>query len=398
MRVFFLLFVAWIWPGLAHAALQLGDTRIWDAPDHTRIVFDANGSVRYHIFRLSSPERVVIDISGARLGKGKRRKPAAGSLIRRVRYGHPRDGVLRVVLDMRQRVRAHASLLAPTASKPFRLVIDLWPERKKNTSTHASSSQARQEVARAPTKSRRKRQMVVAVDAGHGGEDPGAIGPHGLREKDVTLKVAKALAALINRQPGMRAVLIRKGDYFVPLKKRVALVRKANADLMISLHADSVSETWVKGSSVYTISERGATEDKVAAALAARENASDLIGGVVSDHQIYDAMTRNVLGDMARQDAFNSSQLLAEQVLREIKAVSVLKYRRPKRARFVVLGALEVPSVLVELDYISNPRRERKLRSSAYQQTMARALMRAVRSFLRRMSRHEGGSTFMPVS
>jgi len=365
------------------ASAFLSGQRIWDAPDHTRIVFDINGAVHYKIFTLTNPDRVVIDFFNTRMMSSTHSKPEKKSFIKDIRYA-PRPGsAYRVVLDVRQAMTVESSLLAPSKVKPRRLVIDLWPKstsRKRNLQqqsgpkSHSSSQH-------------RKRGLVIAVDAGHGGEDPGAIGRNGLQEKRVTLKVAKALAALINRQSGMKAVLIRSGDYFVPLKKRVALVREANADLMISLHADSVTEKWVKGTSVYTISERGASPDKVAAALAARENAADLIGGVVVDHQNnYNRMTRNVLGDMARQDAFNSSQIMAEQVLREMKTVAVLKYKRPKRARFVVLGALEVPSVLVEMDYISNPSREKQLRSSSYQQKIAKALLRATKRFLRRMS------------
>jgi len=367
----------------AQASAFLGGQRIWDAPDHTRIVFDINGTVHYKIFTLSNPDRVVIDFLNTRMMTSTRSKPEKTSFIKDIRYA-PRPGsAYRVVLDVRQAMTVESSLLAPSKVKPRRLVIDLWPKAtssKKNlqqqsgTKSHSSSQH-------------RKRGLVIAVDAGHGGEDPGAIGRNGLQEKRVTLNVAKALAALINQQSGMKAVLIRSGDYFVPLKKRVALVREANADLMISLHADSVTENWVKGTSVYTISERGASPDKVAAALAARENAADLVGGVVVDHQNnYSRMTRNILGDMARQDAFNSSQIMAEQVLREMKSVAVLKYKSPKRARFVVLGALEVPSVLVEMDYISNPSREQKLRSSNYQNQIAKALLQATKTFLQRMS------------
>jgi len=366
----------------AQASSFLGETRIWDAPDHTRIVFDVNGAVKYTIFSLQNPERVVIDFHNTRMNGSKHQTPNKKSFIRKVRYGQRDNGSFRVVLDMKKSVRTVSSLLAPSKMKPFRLVVDLWSKGSSAKTTTPPPPSGKKQRSRHD----RKRGLVVAIDAGHGGEDPGAIGPTGLQEKRVTLKVAKALARLINRQAGMRAVLIRTGDYFVPLKKRVALVRRANADLMISLHADSVTQKRVKGSSVYTISERGATGDKVAAALAARENASDLIGGVVLKHQSYDRMTRNVLGDMARQDAFNSSQIMAEQVLHEIKSVGVLKYKRPKRARFVVLGALEVPSVLVEMDYISNPTRERKLRSKAHQLAIAKALLKATRKFLRRMS------------
>ncbi len=371
--------------GSAQASSFLGATRIWDAPDHTRIVFDVNGAVKYTLFSLQNPERIVIDFHNTRMNGSKHQIPHKKSFIRKIRYGQHDNGSFRVVLDMKKSVRTASSLLPPSKMKPFRLVIDLWPKGSTVKTTTPLPPSGKKQRSRGD----RKHGLVIAVDAGHGGEDPGAIGPTGLQEKRVTLKVAKALARLINQQAGMRAVLIRTGDYFVPLKKRVALVRHANADLMISLHADSVKEKWVKGSSVYTISERGATGDKVAAALAARENASDLIGGVVLKHQSYDRMTRNVLGDMARQDAFNSSQIMAEQVLHEIKSVGALKYKRPKRARFVVLGALEVPSVLVEMDYISNPKRERKLRSKAYQRAIAKALLRATRKFLRRMSMDE---------
>ncbi|MDQ6975861.1 MAG: N-acetylmuramoyl-L-alanine amidase [Mariprofundaceae bacterium] len=360
----------------------MGDTRIWDAPDHTRIVFDVNGAVKYTIFSLQNPERVVIDFHNTRMSGSRHQTPNKKSFIRNVRYGQRDNGSFRVVLDIKKPMRTVSSLLAASKMKPFRLVVDLWPHKRVAKTASPIPPSGKKQRSRQD----RKQGLVIAVDAGHGGEDPGAIGPTGLQEKWVTLKVAKRLAHLINQQAGMRAVLIRKGDYFVPLKKRVALVRRANADLMISLHADSVKEKWVKGSSVYTISERGATGDKVAAALAARENASDLVGGVVLKHQSYGRMTRNVLGDMARQDAFNSSQIMAEQVLHEIKRVGALKYKRPKRARFVVLGALEVPSVLVEMDYISNPSREKKLKSKAYQQAIARALLKATRKFLRRMS------------
>jgi N-acetylmuramoyl-L-alanine amidase len=371
-------------PSCAQASAFLSDTRVWDAPDHTRVVFDINGVTHYKIFTLRNPDRVVIDFSNTRMmSNSHSNKASKTSFIKAIRYAPRPNKAYRVVLDVRQSMRVESSLLSASKVKPRRLVVDLWPDAQ--SSSHHAQQQAGPKSH--SSKQHRKRGLVIAVDAGHGGEDPGAIGRHGLQEKRVTLKVAKALAKLINQQSGMKAVLIRRGDYFVPLKKRVALVRKANADLMISLHADSVTEKWVKGTSVYTISERGATPDKVAAALAARENAADLVGGVVVDHQNnYNRMTRNILGDMARQDAFNSSQIMAEQVLKEMKSVSVLKYKRPKRARFVVLGALEVPSVLVEMDYISNPSREKKLRSSSYQKQIAKALLQATKTFLRRMS------------
>jgi N-acetylmuramoyl-L-alanine amidase len=233
---------------------------------------------------------------------------------------------------------------------------------------------------------RSKKEIVIAIDAGHGGEDPGAIGKHGLQEKAVTLAVAKELAKTINARKGMRAVLIRKGDYFVPLKKRVRLARRSKADLMISIHADAVRNRGVKGASVYTLSERGATPDKVAKALAARENAADEVGGFVSS-EIDDPMVNMILGDMAKRDSLNSAYLLAETIIKNFGKVGPVKYGVPKQARFAVLGALEMPSVLVEIDFISNPKRERMLRSSRHQKKMAKALLDASLTFLKRQGR-----------
>jgi len=205
-------------------------------------------------------------------------------------------------------------------------------------------------------------------------------------EKNITLAVAKKLARKINAQPGMRAVMIRKGDYFVPLRRRVYLARKAHADMMISIHADSVSTRTVKGASAYTLSERGATQSRAARALAAKENAADQIGGVAAE-QADDPLVSRILGDMFRRDSLNSSQMLAEEMLGRLKKVGPIKYAKPKRARFFVLGAMEIPSVLVELDYISNPRRERRLKSRKHQAQLATALFDASVDFFRKMGR-----------
>jgi N-acetylmuramoyl-L-alanine amidase len=231
----------------------------------------------------------------------------------------------------------------------------------------------------------RGKEIVIAVDAGHGGEDPGAIGHRGLMEKQVTLAVARELARVINARPGMRAVMVRKGDYFVPLGQRVKIARKAKADLMISIHADSARSRRASGASVYTLSERGAS-DKVAAMLAEKENASDAIGGTMPE-EVEDPLVNRILVDLIKRDSLNSAQLLARDILRQLDGVGPIKYEMPKHARFVVLGATEIPSVLVELDYISNPRQERLLRKSGHQKKMAKALMRASESFLRKQGR-----------
>ncbi len=373
LRLFSFVCLFCLYAPLAEAA-EVRDVRLWTAPDHTRVVFDLSRNIDYEVFRLHAPERVVIDMKHAKI-----RKVTAlvlpDPVVKTVRYGEPKKGVLRIVLDIQKKnIGLRSFLLKPMQGKPHRLVVDLIRKESKSVT----------QVKKVAVK-KSQHDIVVAVDAGHGGEDPGAIGRNGLKEKDFTIRVAKKLAALINKEPGMRAVLTRKGDYFVPLRKRVRLARKAGADLMISIHADAVKTRSVQGASAYTLAERGATPDRVAVALAAKENAADEIGGVMLSQKVNDPMVRNILGDMAKRDSLNSSQLLAENMLLQMKKVGKIKYKTPKRARFVVLTALEIPSVLVEMNFISNPKQERKMRSSKHQTRLATALYEATRNFFRRM-------------
>ncbi len=358
---------------LLAASLTVRDARVWTAPDHTRVVFDLNGRAEYRVFRLHKPERVVVDIHSARLHAKFDGLTGRDPVLAAIRYGVPKPGLLRMVLDVKERVRPRSFLLKPMHAKPWRLVVDLMREQRHEKAV-VTASQVRA-----------RKVITIAVDAGHGGEDPGAIGPHGVKEKDVTLAVAKQLARAINRRPGMRAVLIRKGDYFVPLGRRVQLARKAHADLMISIHADSVRRRDVAGASVYTLSEKGAS-DHVAAMLARKENASDAIGGVMPG-EVQDPLVNRILADLIKRDSLDSAQLLADEMIRHIRHVGPIKYASPKHARFVVLGAPEIPSVLVELDYISNPRRERLLASRRHQEKLAKALLQASEAFLRREGR-----------
>lgn len=386
LRLSGLLAALMLLPAIASAAsVEIRDVRLWTAPDHSRLVFDLNRKADYRLFQLHGPERVVIDIQRARLKVGFDRLKLPDPVIAAIRYGSPEKGKLRVVLDVREKVRPRSFLLKPMHGKPNRLVVDLM------------RPQAARQQAEKMSRARGEKQLVIAVDAGHGGEDPGAIGPRHYREKDVTLAVARRLAAIINKRPGMKAVLIRDGDYFVPLNRRWKLARAAHADLMISIHADSVRRGNVKGASVYTLSEKGATVDKAARALAAKENAADEIGGVAFD-EVEDPMVSRILGDMFRRDSLNSSQILAEEIIDELRRVGPIKYATPKRARFVVLSAMEIPSVLVELDYISNPSRERKLRDARHQQKLAEALYRGSIDFLRRMGRLKGSEPSKTVS
>ena len=354
----------------------INDVRLWTAPDHTRLVFDLNRGIEYKVFPLHNPERVVIDVRGTLLKTNLRKLEVPDPVISTIRHGEPEKGVLRIVLDVKEKVKLRSFLLKPMQGKPHRLVVDLLRSDENVSDSHIMTAD----------QLRSGKEVVIAVDAGHGGEDPGAIGRNGLQEKQVTLAVAKALAKEIDSRAGMRAVLIRNGDYFVPLGKRVTLARRARADLMISIHADAVKNRSVKGASVYTLSERGATPDKVAAALAARENASDQVGGFDSG-EVDDPTVHMILGDMAKRDSLNSAYLLAETILKDFREVGPVKYDKPKRARFVVLGALEMPSVLVEMDFISNPKQERLLRSRSHQKKIVGALLNSSISFLRRQGR-----------
>ncbi len=361
-------------PAMASAAGSIvQDVRLWTAPDHTRLVFDLSQSIKYKVFRLHKPERIVIDLHNAKLKARFNKLAIPDPVIKAIRHGTPKANILRVVMDVKEKVQPRSLLLKPMQGKPYRLVIDLMRPQK-------------QQAAAITAEKSSHKGIVIAVDAGHGGEDPGAIGPRKLREKDVTLAVAKRLAKIINAKPGMKAVLIRKGDYFVSLKKRVYLARRAQADMMISIHADAVRQRSVKGASVYTLSERGATQDRAARALAAKENAADEVGGVGAD-EIYDSQVNKILSDMFRRDSLNSAQILAEEMLHKLKGAGPIKYGIPKRARFFVLKAMEIPSVLVELDYISNPARERKLKSRKHQQKLATALFDASIRFFEKMGR-----------
>jgi len=354
-------------------ASSVNDIRLWTAPDHSRLVLDLSGNISYKLFRLHHPERIVVDLQRTRMNVSLKRLKLPDPVLNSIRYGKPEKGVLRLVLDVKEKVQPRSFLLKPMHGKPYRLVLDLLrPEPVQKAAMTAGSS---------------GKGIIIAVDAGHGGEDPGAIGPRKAMEKDVTLAVAKKLAAAINKKPGMRAVLTRTGDYFVPLKRRVALARNAHADMMISIHADAVRQRNVEGASVYMLSSSGATQDRAARALAAKENAADEVGGVTPIEQVDDPLVSQILGDMFRRDSLNSSLMLAEEMIRRLKKAGPIKYSAPKRARFVVLLAMEIPSVLVELDYISNPVREKKLRSSRHQDRLALALLDASLGFFKKMGR-----------
>ena len=349
----------------ARHGVDVHAVRLWAGPDNTRIVLDLSGRAQHSLVVLGNPERVVLDVPGARLGSGAR-APAAIGAIKQVRMAQRPSGELRIVFDLSHAVRAKSFLAEPNRQYGYRLVIDL-------AGVSAPDTPVKVEHARPDA-----RDLIIAIDAGHGGEDPGAIGKNGTREKDVVLAIARALAQRVNSEPGMRATLTRDGDYFVPLRDRMRRARAQQADLFVSIHADAIRDRSVDGSSVYILSPRGAT-DEASRWLAERENASDLIGGVSLDDK--GDVLASVLLDLSQSASLSASQVAAEQVLHQLNLVGEVRKPQVQQARFMVLKSPDIPSMLVETAYISNPQEERRLRGAAQQAKLAAAIHQGLRAY-----------------
>ncbi|MDH3309716.1 MAG: N-acetylmuramoyl-L-alanine amidase [Gammaproteobacteria bacterium] len=358
--------------------VSVNNLRVWRAPDHTRVVFDVSGPLEHRLFTLENPHRIVVDMLDARLQGSLPEVETGGPLITSVRSGMPEEGPLRIVLDLKAEARARSFMLKPAGPYGHRLVIDLH-DIKANQDDSTSS----RDIAISPPPARPvPRERIVAIDAGHGGEDPGAVGRrYRTREKDVTLAIARDLAKLVAKTPGMRAVLIRNGDYYVSLRQRYEKARRMRADVFISIHADAVPSRRAYGSSVYALSEKGAS-NAMARQLADKENASDLIGGVSLNDK--DDMLAQVLLDLSHNRTIQDSLSLGEDILTELQRVGPVHLRNVAQAGFAVLKSPDIPSVLVETAFISNPSEEKKLRSSAYQEKLAASMFRGIQRFLKR--------------
>ncbi len=347
----------------AHA-VDVRGVRVWAAPDSTRVVLDLSGNASHSLAVMHNPERVVLDVPGGHLAKGARSTAQGSGAVKDVRLT-PIAGQLRVVLNLARPSQAKSFLAKPNNQYGYRLVIDLgMPTAAKPV-----------KVGHAPHESR---DLIIAIDAGHGGEDPGAIGKNGLREKDVVLAIAKELYAKVNAEPGMRAVLTRNGDYFLPLRERMRRARAQSADLFVSIHADSIRDRSIDGSSVYILSQRGAT-DEASRWLAERENASDLIGGVSLDDK--DDVLASVLLDVSQTASLSASQSAAERVLRCLSQAGEVRKPQVQEARFMVLKSPDIPSMLVETAYISNPQEEQRLRTPAQREKLAAAIHRGLHDY-----------------
>ncbi len=368
MRLALLLLGCVVSAGALAAPVRVDGVRVWEAPDNTRVVFDISGPADHALFQLDGPDRIVIDVANATIVDGLPKVGSADGLVRSLRTGVRNDTDLRVVLDLAGAAKPKSFVLRPNDTYGHRLVIDLFPNTPRASTTRAPERPAPDAL----------RNLIIAIDAGHGGEDPGSIGPGGAREKEVVLAIAKRLAALVNAEYGMHAVLIRDGDFYVDHGERIKRARDARADLFMSIHADAFTDPRPQGSSVYILSERGATSE-YAKLLAERENAADLVGGVKLDDK--DDMLRSVLLDLSMTGVIGASRTVGSALVGELQQIGRVHKREVQAANFLVLKAPDVPSVLVETAFISNPTEERKLRDPAHQQRIAQALMNGVRAY-----------------
>jgi len=349
----------------ASAGTTVENIRLWSEEGRTRVVLDLSRPAQHSIFTLRGPDRLVVDLKDSELAASLARLPSGGS-IRSIRTGKRSNGQLRVVFDLNESVRSRSFTAGPNAEYGDRLVIDL--QRQGNLRT----------VKRAADSDSPGRDIVIAIDPGHGGHDPGAIGRARTQEKDVALAVARLLARRIDAEPGMKSVLIRNGDIYVDHRERMEIARRARADLFVSVHADAVDDPRARGASVYVLSLKGAS-DEAAKRLAERENASSLVGGVSLADK--DAVLASVLLDLSQSAALSASLDVGSEVIQQLARIGKVHRSKVQQAGFLVLKSPDVPSILVETAYISNPEEEKKLKNRAHQEKLAGAILAGIRTY-----------------
>lgn len=398
-------------PGYAQQ-IDISSLRYWNTPDQTQMLFDVTASPEHRIFLMKNPARLVIDMRNVNLKQALSQPPSSHPLFSQLRVATRNKTDIRIVIDLKREISPQSMSLRTNSLNGKRLVIELLdkdpnkyakveqkaeikPSASKPPAAKATDSQqqtekpAKETPATAvkkpeaiPVKStkaaKRNKDIIIAVDAGHGGNDPGAHGQNGTEEKKITLDIARKLANLINKQPGMKAVMVRKGDYFVDLRKRMQIARAAKADLFISIHADAFQNTTVKGASVFTLSNKGATSE-AARWLADSENASDLVGGVSLNDK--EDVLASVLLDLSQTATQDASVNVAGKVLKNFERIGELHYASVQKAGFLVLKSPDVPSILVETAFISNPSEELRLVNAAHQAKIAGAIFDGVRNY-----------------
>lgn len=417
--LFFTLFISFP----VDAATQVSSVRVWPAQDYTRLTIESNAPVTHNLFIIKSPERLVIDLENIELTSAlnelSAKISASDPYIKQVRVGHFKPGVVRLVLDLKTEVKPQLFALRPVGDYGHRLVLDIYPAQPvdplmmlvqkseskpvqpndkslpaqkadepsaptlpavKETSNQAKSEEAKPAGGKQEKLAKQEvaRLITIAIDPGHGGEDPGARGRGGTSEKNVTLAIARKVKAKLDQEPNMRSMLTRDGDYFIELQQRVRKAQKIRADLFISIHADAYIKPHARGSSVYALSERGATS-AAARWLANKENESDLIGGV--NLNVRDLYLKQTLLDLAQTATITDSMKLGKSVLIELGGVNDLHRHSVEQAGFAVLKAPDIPSILVETAFISNPEEEKRLKEESYQNKIADAIVGGIKHY-----------------
>jgi N-acetylmuramoyl-L-alanine amidase len=385
-------------------------SRVWPAADYTRVTLESGAAIQYKVFTLDNPHRLVLDLEDVELTDTltslAHKVGEDDPYVKAVRTGRFKPGTVRLVFDLKSTVQPQVFALEPVGGYGHRLVMDVYPlvppdpllafldqhQAQREAAAGATRLAPSTELARPPAtvqaapresiasrnRIRPARLVTIAIDAGHGGEDPGAIGPSGLQEKHVTLAIARKLKDRIDREPGFRAVLTRDRDFFIPLHMRVEKARRVRADLFVSVHADAFIKPHARGSSVFALSERGATS-AAARWLAKRENDADLIGGVNLD--VKDRYLKQTLLDLTQTATINDSLRLARAVLSELGEINTLHKPHVEQASFAVLKAPDMPSILVETAFITNPYEEAKLKSDAHQAKVAEAVFQGIKRY-----------------
>lgn len=368
---------------LAPAEAQVLSSRIWPARDYTRLTLESRDEIKFALFGVKDPERLVLDLELAELSPAlvelSTKVAADDPYVQGLRVARNRPGIVRLVLDLKAEVKPQVFTLKPIAEYGHRLVLDLYPMVPLDPLAALIEESEKPKALDKSKASKVARLAIIVIDAGHGGEDPGATGRHGSREKNITLTIARRLKTLVDAEPNMRALLTRDGDYYLPLHVRVDKARKVKADLFVSIHADAFIRSHARGSSVFALSERRATSE-AASWLAKKENEADLVGGVNLD--VKDVYLKKTLLDLAQTATIDHSLRLGDLVLRRLGAVNNLHRPRVEQASFAVLKAPDVPSILVETAFISNPQEEKRLNDESYQNKLARALLDGIRDYV----------------
>ena len=413
-----LLLLLFATPSFAQSALTITAARVWPAAEYTRITLESKQPIVFKHFTMDKPERVVLDLENVELtpilSQLSAKIGANDPYIKAVRVGHFKPDVVRLVFDLKVEAKPSVFTSKPYGDYGYRLVLDIYPahpidpllalietssakeaaagigtprQQAKDEQAPSSGPEASKEQQDSSAKNsgqektlnpRKGKAVIIAIDPGHGGEDPGAQGRNGTFEKNVTLSIARRVKAKIDEDPAMRGVLTRDGDYFVPLGERVAKARKMKADLFVSIHADAFINSDARGSSVFVLSDKGATS-AAARWLAKRENEADLIGGINID--VKDKYLKQTLLDLSQTATINDSMKLGKAVLSELGDVNTLHKGMVEQAGFAVLKAPDIPSILVETDFITNPKEEERLTDDAYQDKLASAIVSGIKRY-----------------